>query len=253
MSWWKLTSGQLTSLGANRITALLSLPGKKPALRLSWRGYESGWRDAIAETLYFVFENQIRHTIKLGNVWVFVQLISGPCWFTNQLFTNPNIANVICLPLYTYISIIGQSLKLHPTMYDVCNLWYVCWVDMSISHWSVWKACIGKHLFLCSQGEGRVWSCSWMKLQDIPFKRVSKRWNIQERKMRSFILQRGSFRKLVLFSVRWNVEIPCDKWSGSTTRAHPFLPFRIKWVSFAPMNKRNTGRPMSSKTWVGLT
>ena len=135
--------------------------------------------------------------------------------------------------------------------------YHVWCLQRLISIWAFpidpWIACIGKHLFLCSQGEGRVWSCSWMKLQDIPFKRVSKRWNIQERKMRSFILQRGSFRKLVLFSVRWNVEIPCDKWSGSTTRAHPFLPFRIKWVSFAPMNERNTGRPMSSKTWVGLT
>ena len=28
----------------------------------------------------------------LGNAWVFVQLIFGPGWSTNQLYKNPNIA-----------------------------------------------------------------------------------------------------------------------------------------------------------------
>ena len=33
-------------------------------------------------------------SLKLGNVWVFVQLIFGTCWSTNQLNKNPNIAEL---------------------------------------------------------------------------------------------------------------------------------------------------------------
>ena len=31
-------------------------------------------------------------SLKFGNTWVFVQLISGPSWPMNQLYKNSNIA-----------------------------------------------------------------------------------------------------------------------------------------------------------------
>ena len=34
--------------------------------------------------------------LKLGNVWVFAQLISGPGWSPNQLYKNPKIAAMMC-------------------------------------------------------------------------------------------------------------------------------------------------------------
>ena len=52
---------------------------------------------------------------KVGNIWVFVQLIFCPGWPTNQLYKNPNIAYLVPLanmfrfaPLadYTYKSMI---------------------------------------------------------------------------------------------------------------------------------------------------
>ena len=35
---------------------------------------------------------EVTGSLKLGNVWVFVQLIFGPPWPMNQLNKNPNIA-----------------------------------------------------------------------------------------------------------------------------------------------------------------
>ena len=39
---------------------------------------------------------------KLGNVWVFVQLIYGPGWSTNQLTETQTLPNLVLAPLDVY-------------------------------------------------------------------------------------------------------------------------------------------------------
>ena len=57
-----------------------------------------GLDDCPAEPMvpkYLMGESKLSRTkgsTKLGIVWDFAQLISGPCWSTNQLYKNPNIA-----------------------------------------------------------------------------------------------------------------------------------------------------------------
>ena len=43
------------------------------------------------DTFRWAYSTELIESIKLGNIWVFVRLIFGPCWPMNQLNKNPNI------------------------------------------------------------------------------------------------------------------------------------------------------------------
>ena len=45
-----------------------------------------------ARSFFLHTESELIESLKLGNVWVFVRHIFGPCWPMNQLNKNPNIA-----------------------------------------------------------------------------------------------------------------------------------------------------------------
>ena len=67
------------------VLSQLQCAGMTSVLELMQQGFPS--RKVIIKV-----NAELIGSLKLGNVWVFVQLIHRPTWTKNQLYKNPNIA-----------------------------------------------------------------------------------------------------------------------------------------------------------------